>query len=419
VILDYDHNNQFELSELEPFTNALVARGASVETDQGNSTLGEQLKYASAYVVLSPTNDFNPAESQAVRNFVTSGGRLIVFTDPTRGPVSFDFMGNQTSSPDIDPANALLAPFDLTFNNDYLYNLDDNEGNFRNVIFTRFSDNPIVSGLKQVIFYGAHSVTSERGTPLAVGDDKVLTSLTDTGGKLSPIVLGANGQILAVGDFTFLMTPYNAVGDNATLLDRIADFAVGGTRTSNLADYPYVFSQEVHLLPTGDIQLTAELMSSLSALQGEIESTGQKFFIDEKPTQEGDLIVLGTFDPNDDIQPYIKPFKLELEAFNEYIDVPGFGKVGRSGNALVMFNPGSARNTLIVLANAADDMPTIITKLSSGDLSTCVLQGQIAVCSIGFGGSFLDKMIPTPEPTLVPIEVPGSVPSPTPTPVKP
>src|SRR5512136_1384417 len=55
VVVDYNHDNQFEQSEIEELASALTKRGARLEFDSSsNPSLSERLKYASAYVVFSP-----------------------------------------------------------------------------------------------------------------------------------------------------------------------------------------------------------------------------------------------------------------------------------------------------------------------------------------------------------------------------
>jgi len=70
----------------------------------------------------------------------------------------------------------------------------------------------------------------------------------------------------------------------------------------------------------------------------------------------------------------------------------------------VPLSAASSRNTLILLTDLPEDLPTLINLLSSGDLSSCVTQGDIGVCSIGSGGSSFD--IPTPSEEIQPAETP-------------
>ena len=155
-----------------------------------------------------------------------------MIADPTRGS-RFD---------SVTFANSLVIPFDLTFSDDYLYNLIEYEGNYRNVLFRKFAADPLTQGLGTVALYATHSVGTTTGTPLVQGDENTLSSRTDTGGHLAALALSANQQVLALGDLTFLTPPYYQVADNAVLINRLAQFLLGGQRTPTLADFPFVFS---------------------------------------------------------------------------------------------------------------------------------------------------------------------------------
>lgn len=409
VLIDYSHSNQFQPNEIQTLVNALGERGARVELNSDATRLEAQLKYASAYVVISPSYYFTSDEIRLVRDLVRRGGRLAVFTDATRGMVSYDFFGNPTNSmPDVNTANPLLEPFDITVNADYLYNLVDNEGNFRNVYFENFGKSDLTWGLKKVALYGVHSMETDSGLALLTGSDKTFSSQTDATPGNDPkkgwaaAILSEDGNVLAVGDFTFLMPPYNTVADNATFINNIADFLLGGTRKIVLSDYPYLFGGKVvHVLPTSNVQLTAEMTGALSGLQSDLKTVNNELTIVRNAPSDGDLIVLGTFSPSDDLARYIEPFGLTLDTFNQFVEVPHFGKIGRFGNGLLLFSPSSRGNTLVLLADSVDDLTTLMDTLSSGNLSGCVLQGDLGVCSIGFGGSFFES---TPLPEFRPTE---------------
>src|SRR5690606_7586675 len=114
-------------------------------------TMESQLKYASAFVSISPSFPFNTSEIQALKNFTERGGKILVFTDATRNFISVDFVsGNPIAIGDSNAANSLLKVFDITVNNDYLYNTQDNEGNFRNVFFDEFGKSELTFGLKEI-----------------------------------------------------------------------------------------------------------------------------------------------------------------------------------------------------------------------------------------------------------------------------
>lgn len=384
VLIDGNHQNQFQADEIEPLVTALGARSALVEFDQSDKTLQSKLKYASAYIIFSPTVAYSGAELLQIQQFVANGGRLLVFTDPTHSRLDYDFFGNATVFADANYANPVIAPFGLAFVNDYLYNLKNNEGNFRNVEFTDFAGSPLTKGLKMVVFYGAHTVHTDTGALLAHGSADTLSSLTDRGGGLSSIAVSADGQVLAVGDFTFLINPFNQVADNNLLLAHVADFALGSKRTPLLTNFPFVFERPVSLVTSGDVALTSSLLGPLAVLQQSLKAVNIAVSISPTSSSDSDTIVLGTFTASDDLAAYLRPFNIALDD-NKNIDLPGFGKMEKSGNGLLLFNHGPKTNTLVLLADTTADLPALVSLVAAGDLSGCVVQGNTGVCSLGSG----------------------------------
>lgn len=382
VLIDNFHANLFDPSEIEPLVTAIGAHGANVEFDTGSKPLGLELKYASAYIIFAPSTAFSSEELLLIRQFVASGGRLLVFSDPTRTLINYDYYGNPSNVPDVNYSNPLIASYGLTLVNDYLYNIENNDGNFRNVKFTDFADNPLTKDLQMVVFYGTHSVRAETGNALITGNEKTLSSLTDRGGGLSPFAISANKQVLVAGDFSFITNPFNQVADNALLLSHIANFALGGQRQPSLANFPYLFQHPVSLIATGDLQLTSEALGPVSSLQKSLKAVDIPLNLRAEASKDGDLIVLGIFKSSEDLLPYLKPFKIDLENIEDAIEIPGVGKVSNKGNGILLFNQGPKSNTLVLLAPTPKDLPGLITLVASGDLSACVLQDNIGVCAL-------------------------------------
>ncbi len=121
VLLDGYHGNQFFLNEVESLTAAIRARGGNVETITDSFALEAQLKYASAFISISPGFSFSTYEAQLLEAFTERGGRILVLTDATRNALYFDaFSGNPVAASDATAANSLLKSFDISINNDYL-----------------------------------------------------------------------------------------------------------------------------------------------------------------------------------------------------------------------------------------------------------------------------------------------------------
>ena len=388
VLLDYAHANQYQAPEAQSLQEAIEKRGGKVETLLDSTLLEYKLKYANSYVIISPAIMFSADETRIIKAFVNRGGRLLVFTDATRGAMYYDINGNILNYPDTSLINPLLSLFGITLNNDYLYNVEKHEGNFRNVFFEDFGKNELTFGLKQVALYGTHSVKTSSGLILLRGAESTLSSVDDAhdpdeGGA----ALSEDGNVLVFGDFTFLTSPYQNATDNATLIANIADFTLGGKQNITLANFPFIFTQpvlQVYLTP--EVTLTAEMTSALSGLQNALKYVGTTIEItNEKP--DGDALILGSFAPTDELKKYIKPFNIEL-GDSDFINVPGFGDVGRYGNGLLLFETNKKGNTITLLADTPEDLLTLLGTLTEGSLAGCLQQKNIAVCSVGYGGDY-------------------------------
>ena len=111
------------------------------------------------------------------------------------------------------------------------------------------------------------------------GNDKTFSSETDATPNNDPeqgwaaAALDKTGNVLAVGDFTFLTSPYDTVGDNAVFISNIAHFLLGGTLKYTLANFPYLFTgTSVDILPTSNVEMTADLIGAISKFQSSYEA---------------------------------------------------------------------------------------------------------------------------------------------------
>jgi hypothetical protein len=103
---------------------------------------------------------------------------------------------------------------------------------------------------------------------------------------------------------------------------------------------------------------------------------------------------------------YVEPFNIKLDDASEFVDIPQFGKLGRSGNGLLLFSHTDQGTTLVLLADTVVDVTALMDTLSTGDLSGCLIQGNVGMCSIGVGGSFSIGGTSTPEATPLNGEIP-------------
>lgn len=417
LLVDISHSNQFALSELESLTRLTALKGAHLTVTELYGDLEAALKTTDAFLVIAPTVPFTNEEVRLVQRFVGRGGRLLVIADPTRGGGDeWISLEDSASLGDSEIANLLLEPFGITFSNDYVYNMIKNEGNFRNVFFEDIAQHALTGGLKQVVFYGSHSLKAP--TPLIVGNNNTLSSITDQGKNLAVAGSAADGKVLALGDLNFLLPPYSRVADNARLIENIATFLAHEPRQRALADFPYLFTRPVTLMVEDGRPLNQEMLTTITGAQQSLAQWGLDLTLGSKPQKGHDLLAFGVFPPDETLQPLLAPFGLKFSETEEAqeitsetpapltaetesplteeldwdallaemgddsptVTVPGFGKIQTAGIGLILYNDTATRNTVVLLADSQENLKILSRAFYSGSLESCAVQGKIAVC---------------------------------------
>ncbi len=432
LLVDFTHGNWVSLKELEALTQPFEALGGRTVLSTDPYAFAEQLKSADAYLTAAATLPFSAQEAQLLTNFVQRGGRLAVICDPTRG---------YTSSPTTDAlmalssctasANLLLQPFDVAFADDYLYNLEENDGNFRHLILTDIQDSPLTQGVQQVIFYAAHSLKSSP-QPLLRTSPTTRSSLTDAPAQSVAASLDASGQVLAIGDLSFLQAPNNLMADNQQWIAGIAGFLAGSQCQRTLAEYPYIFQRPVTLLVPADQTLTNGFITTLGAAQRQLALLNLPLTTAAQPVEGSDTLILGVYEDYEKLAPYLAAFDLEINlqsgggmppilteeaarpaetktaptpgpelsledllgslqtpsASADTITIPSLGKIETDAAGLVLYQTQPSGNTLILLAATEEGLSELANMLTSVGLSTCAVQDNLAVCPLTGATSF-------------------------------
>ena len=244
ILIDVAHENAFDIEELNVLTLRLISRGLtieffSVEDDLEKELLGkeedeeesseeeepieeeekqenellaeekeeEELQMADVFIIVCPLKVFPREEIETIDEFVNNGGKLLLIADPTRR----------------SNMNSLSVEFGLVFEPDYLYNLKENDANYRNIFITEFKENEITKELQKIALYTAGSISSDEGG-IAFGDENTFSSLIETRKGMAPIALTEESKVLAIHDLTFITEPHNGVFDNNQLISNIADW---------------------------------------------------------------------------------------------------------------------------------------------------------------------------------------------------
>jgi len=231
ILIDLSHDNAFDIKELNALILRLISRGLTieffnVEDDLGKELLGEVEKPeeellgvedeetkanspAAAFIVISPQIEFSKEERETVNEFTSNNGKLLLIADPTRW----------------GKMNSLAFDFGLIFEADYLYNMKENDANYRNIFISEFRENDITRNLQKIALHTAGSISSNDGG-IAFGDDNTFSSLLETRKRLSPIAITSEYVVLTIHDFHFIIEPNNGILDNNQLISNIADWLV-------------------------------------------------------------------------------------------------------------------------------------------------------------------------------------------------
>lgn len=402
VLFDQAHANQFTLAEIELLRSHLLQRGVKVNELKGGDDFPSALKKTDALVIIAPGDFFPDDELQAIETFVQRGGRLLVIADPTRGFSDYD----EDPSRSISIANEVLKPFRISFRDDYVYNLLNNEGNFRNVFSQPAGNSPLMNKISRVVFYASHSIAAP-AHPLLTGDENTLSSLDDQGEGLALAALDESGNVLAIGDMTFLTTPYNQVADNFEFVLNISDFLLSGDRIRNFSDFPNLFTHPVAIRLTEGVSLDADLMAVISNLKTNLLREDLPLAILESEKTGFDQIILGIYPPDEDLLPFTESFKIVFGAnqaepgpepaegnspdeepffpndeaeFSPSIFVPEFGKIPKEGFGFFLLQQASDYTTLVILADSQENAVSLLQLLVSGSLEPCLATDFVAVC---------------------------------------
>lgn len=240
ILIDLAHDNAFDKEELNVLILRLVSRGLTIKFlsaedslkrellgkieveeplgeeeeellgEEEEEPLGEEeeeLPRADAFIVVCPQWEFSKEEGETIDEFVNDGGKLLLIADPTRS----------------SQINSISLQFGLIFESDYLYNMKENEINYRNIFVAEFKETELTKNIEEIALYTAGSISSA-DCGIAFVDQNTFSSLIETRQELSPVAQANESKVLAIYDLTFMTEPYNGILDNNRLIANIADW---------------------------------------------------------------------------------------------------------------------------------------------------------------------------------------------------
>ncbi len=341
LLVDESHRNNFNRSEIGALLSRVAARGYTTgfRDDDAETELADQLSQVDAFLVILPITAFTEAEIEAVVKFVEQGGRLLLLADPGR-----NFQINQ-----------LAEPFGVFFQPDYLYNLKEYDSNFREIFVRDFRADSITTGIREMVFYYAGSIEST-GFGLAMTDGNTSSSISEIVEPRSPLAVGAQRNILAIYDLTFMVPPYIGVKDNDRLVSNIADFLTDSGRSYALADFPRFFQDEVDIL-VGD----PALVTRAAGVKQVLGRKGVSARLQGAENVSRDTVFLSLFGSHDAVSRYLDAYDITVS--DETFAASFASGIPREDRALLLLHRSGERDVLIILAESDEGLDSVIAGL--------------------------------------------------------
>ncbi|HID42410.1 MAG TPA: hypothetical protein EYP30_01315 [Archaeoglobaceae archaeon] len=206
VLLDDSHENDFLMDDINFLLSKIVENGYSVRYSGKN--FSESIKDSKSLIVFSPGKSYTEDEIREIRKLTEKGGKVLLVFDLSR-----------TNSSTI---NTLAADFGIVFASGYIYNMYENYGNYKNIPVTDFNSS-LISGVNRTVFFTSTFIYGGEG--IAFTSSNTYYSESDMPGSFA--VISKSGNVIAIGDQTFLEQPYCYIEDNPRLVSWIADYLTG------------------------------------------------------------------------------------------------------------------------------------------------------------------------------------------------
>ncbi len=361
VLLDLSHLNQFERHELHLLTLRILSRGYSFEYLEEAGELEEKLRFADAFAIALPGEKFSEIEIRTIKRFVAKGGKLLLIADPTRP----------------SQINSVATEFGLIFEPDFLYNMHQYEGNFRNIFLSEFDyNNELTKNLERIVFYCAGSISSE-DKGIVFTNENTLSSIMGAKGRLSPVALTVNSRVVALSDLSFMTPPFNTVVDNNRFISNIADWLTESERIFILSDFPHFFEDTVDIT-----YADASLLKLGLELKNFLIRAGKQVELEEYEDRiSKETVFLGLFADAAKVEGYLRGGKISI---NDTVRIEGVGELAQSGTSLFYLDGSNGRHVLIILSENKDALGQAIQMLKSGGFRDWLVGDTLAIhCAPG------------------------------------
>lgn len=242
LLVDTDHANQFERSELELAFEAVFRAGHEVRfsenapSDQGYN---ETLAGTSGYLVVQPTEGFSDDERAVLRNYTAAGAHVVVLAEPTQSRVSSGLFGGATTV--SFGANDFVGEHGIKMGAEALFNIDDsaNDNNFKSIYSSPRGDDPLTDGAETVTFDAGGYVAVRRTSDAEVVYQSVPGTRTLDSRRAGQYPTVARTENLVfVADTTLLERSEVYDADNEAFVGNLLSFLAAGDAPEHLPGPP-------------------------------------------------------------------------------------------------------------------------------------------------------------------------------------
>ena len=355
LLVDALHGNAFRENEIITLSSRVANRGYDVEfigsalssfdKSPRLQQLEEKLRRADSFLVILPQVAYSEAEATLVERFVEKGGKLVLVSDPTRP----------------QRINTLAERFGLDFQPDYLYNVEEYDLNFQNIIVREFQPDRLTTGLDAITLYAAGSIRSS-GPGLVLAGSNTKSSLLGAIEHLSPIAWGDSRNILAIADFTFMVPPHNSLLDNDKLVSNIADYVTDSERKYDLADFPHFYkggsgnSVDILIGQPSLLNIGLQVKNGLSTYRLASQIRGVE-------DVSRDSVFLGLYEDALQVSQYLQAAGVRVD---DTLGTPFAPDMDLEGTAVIVLDRSQDRYVLVVLADTPETLTDTVIRLISG-----------------------------------------------------
>lgn len=368
VLIDTTHVNRQDQELLRSLVSAITATGYEVRFLRRSANLDDELARADAFVVIDPATSFSDDEIQTVTEFVDDGGRLAIIGEPTRGQIQFGFGGAVLI--DVQSrVHTLAGAFGIQFETEDLYAVESGDGNFRNVKASGVGDHPLAEGVDEATLYTATSVRVEGDGEVFLRSDAGTTITgSDEAGQFPVGVV--SGNVVAIGDKTFLEANKYTVADNDRIVANLAAFLAGGDHQQDLDDYPYNLAGE------STVRFTDEsFYERAQDVANDLREAGGSPTVSHEPdriSRGGPDVLVTSFE-------YLRTHKLrgvDITVENGTVSVPGYQS--STDDVAVVMVPESGFD-LVIAADSPEAAADALAALRRQQIDQFLLTEDVAV----------------------------------------